>query len=57
MKFIYSNMFFFINDIPKPIKTLNRGPAMDPAIPISPYPALAKATITLKSKKHVLIFK
>jgi hypothetical protein len=43
-------MFFLINDMPKPINTLKRGPAMDPAIPISPYPALAKAILTLKSK-------
>lgn len=40
---------FFIKTIPKPISRLKRGPAIDPAIPISPYPAFAKAQFRLKS--------
>ena len=40
---------FFIKDDPYPIIVLKRGPAIEPAKPISPYPSLAKAQFNDKS--------
>jgi hypothetical protein len=42
-------MICLIKTVPNPINKLKRGPAIDPAIPISPYPALANAQFKLKS--------
>jgi len=51
-------LIIFLNeDIPNPIIKLNKGPAIDPAIPISPYPFLAKAQFKLRSKKNKVLIK
>jgi hypothetical protein len=42
-------MIFLIIDDPRPTSKLNSGPAILPAIPISPYPDLASAQFKLKS--------
>lgn len=42
-----------IREDPSPKRTLNNGPAMEPANPISPYPILASAMLTVKSKVSV----
>jgi hypothetical protein len=44
-------MVLLIKEAPNPINKLNNGPAIEPAIAISPKPDLAKATFTLKSIK------
>ena len=35
--------------VPNPIRRLKRGPAIEPATPISPYPILARAQFRVKS--------
>ncbi len=42
-----------IKEAPSPINKLNRGPAIEPAIPISPNPDLAKAQFRVRSGKEL----
>ncbi len=49
LKAIYLLIVFLIKDKPKPIRRLNKGPAIHPARPISPYPALASAIFMERS--------
>ena len=43
-------IFIFIKGIPRPIKILNNGPAIEPDKAISPYPNLTKLKLSIKSE-------
>ena len=50
---IFIDPFFIFNlikGIPRPIKRLNNGPAMEPDKAISPYPKLTKLKLSIKSE-------